>query len=71
MSTTKELIDALYDMVGQFAYTSIKWGVECLHDGGLSALENAFYALGYTDGIVRKKQFYKDWEKLGKEAEHG
>ncbi len=40
--------DALYavaDLVLQFAYRSKYYNAEALDDGGLSALENAFYVL--------------------------
>lgn len=62
-----ELKDALFDIVLQFAYHSAKWGTECLHDGGLSALEKAFYTLGYEKGIVSLSKFLKDWAKIEKE----
>lgn len=41
--------EALEDMVYQFAYDSVKDGVPVLHSGGLSALEYAFEALGWSD----------------------
>ncbi len=39
------LINALADMVTQFAYRSTYRNGEAVYDGGLSALENAFNAL--------------------------
>lgn len=42
-----DLEEALRDMVDQFAYTTVKDGVLCLTDGGLSALEGAFAVLGW------------------------
>jgi hypothetical protein len=47
-----ELLDALEDMVFQFAIRGTKDGLECLGTGGLSALENAFAALGWDDPNV-------------------
>ena len=47
MSTIAELRDALEGMVRQFAYWSDKAGGYCT--GGLSALEDAFDALGWDD----------------------
>ena len=42
--------DALEDMVNQFAYPGIPVkGVSSISTGGLSALEEAFDALGYSD----------------------
>lgn len=44
----KALCAALYalaDMVNQFAYTTTYYGKDALCDGGLSALENAFWVL--------------------------
>ena len=62
-----ELKNALFDMVGQFAYSGTRGKSEILWDGGLSALENAFCVLGYYKGYVFKKKFYKDWAKYEKE----
>ena len=45
----KELEEALADMVNQFAYESTKNEVVGICTGGLSALEDAFRVLGYTD----------------------
>ena len=41
--------DALEEMVWQFAYRGVKNGKSVLHTGGLSALETAFTALGWSD----------------------
>jgi hypothetical protein len=47
-----ELREALADMVSQFAYRGTYEGRENLHTGGLSALEDAFVALGLSDPIT-------------------
>jgi len=41
--------DALEEMVCQFAHRGVKDGKSVLHTGGLSALETAFTALGWSD----------------------
>lgn len=45
MIDTSEALYALADMVNQFAYRAKYYGKEALQDGGLSALENAFWVL--------------------------
>ena len=47
-----ELKEALADMVNQFAYETQTDGGGALYTGGLSALENAFCALGLSDPIT-------------------
>ena len=47
-----ELKEALIDMMWQFAYRGTYEGRENLHTGGLSALEDAFSALGISDPIT-------------------
>ena len=47
-----ELREALIDMVWQFAYYGTKNNVAVMHTGGLSALEDAFVALGLSDPIT-------------------
>ena len=47
-----ELKGALVDMVNQFAYRGTYEGRENMHTGGLSALEDAFAALGLSDPIT-------------------
>lgn len=47
-----ELREALADMVSQFAYEGTKNNVAVMHTGGLSALEDAFVALGLSDPIT-------------------
>ena len=47
-----ELKEALVSMVWQFAYRGTFEGRESLHTGGLSALEDAFEALGLADPVA-------------------
>jgi len=47
-----ELRSALFDMVDQFAYCFQTTTTETLGTGGLSALEDAFSALGISDPIT-------------------
>jgi len=48
----KAVLEALEDMVWQFAYRSSRGKRAVLHTGGLSALEGAFDALGWPDPKV-------------------
>ena len=43
--TLNEALDAVADLVRQFAYHVEYYGKPALYDGGLSALENAFWIL--------------------------
>ena len=47
-----ELKEALISMMWQFAYYGTKKNVAVMHTGGLSALEDAFVALGLSDPIT-------------------
>jgi hypothetical protein len=49
MNEIDQLIAALEGMVWQFAYPGVKSGKPVLGTGGLSALEEAFRALGWSD----------------------
>lgn len=44
-----DLKEALESMVYQFGYRGVKDGKPCIGTGGLSALEEAFFALGWDD----------------------
>lgn len=49
-STREDLIATIEDLVSQFAYEgATRGGLPALTTGGLSALENAFEILGWTD----------------------
>lgn len=45
----RDALEALEDMVRQFAYQTVADGVPSLTTGGLSALEGAFAVLGWDD----------------------
>ena len=47
-----ELREALEDMVYQFGYEAVKDGQPAMTAGGLSALEDAFEALGWDDPYI-------------------
>ena len=47
-----ELREALISLMWQFAYYGTKNNVAVMHTGGLSALEDAFSALGLSDPIT-------------------
>jgi hypothetical protein len=54
----KDFIEALFDMVNQFAYTSgntEEHDDEKLITGGLSSLEYAFELLGLEENITRRQ----------------
>ena len=46
---TTKYKEALEDMAWQFGYRGTKDGKEVIHTGGLSALETAFFVLGWDD----------------------
>lgn len=65
---------ALADMVNQFAYTSTFRNEKCLCDGGLSALENAFYELKKagckvnSNGTIQQKELFRFMKSLDRSA---
>ena len=62
------LESALEDMCYQFAYNNNKGEI---HTGGLSALENAFAVLGWTDPQPLPKEMLCDEPKCKKRATCG
>lgn len=63
----KALCEALYalaDMVNQFAYSTKYYGKDAVCDGGLSALENAFWVLEQAgckvnaNGTIQRKNLH-------------
>ena len=52
MSDESAIREALEGMMYQFAYASVKDGQPALSTGGLSALEDAFEALGWSDPYI-------------------
>lgn len=68
-------ISALADMVNQFGYSTTFRKKEAVCDGGLSALENAFWGLEYcgckvnSNGTISLKNLFEFQEKIKKEIE--
>jgi hypothetical protein len=68
-------IYALADMVNQFGYSTTFRKKEAVCDGGLSALENAFWGLEYcgckvnSNGTISLKNLFEFQEKIKKEIE--
>ena len=69
----KELGEALYvlaDMVNQFAYSTFYYGKDAVCDGGLSALESAFWVLEdagckiNANGTIQRKNLFQFMEGL-------
>ena len=64
MKALCESLYALADMVNQFAYSTKYYGKDAVCDGGLSALENAFYVLGQAgcpvnrNGTIQRKNLH-------------
>jgi hypothetical protein len=49
---TGDIKEALESMVWQFGYRGVKDGKPCIGTGGMSALEDAFFALGWDDPTI-------------------
>lgn len=70
MIDTSEALYAVADMVNQFAYRAKYYGQEALQDGGLSALENAFWVLENAgckmnkNGTIQRKNLLDFMEGL-------
>lgn len=64
MNTLCEALYALADMVNQFGYEISYYGKDALCDGGLSALENAFWVLELggckinANGTIQRKNLF-------------
>ena len=80
MAELKPLCKTLYalaDMVNQFAYTTTYYGKEALCDGGLSALENAFWVLEQAgckvnaNGTIQRKNLFHFMEVAERMAGDG
>ena len=65
-----ESLCALADMVNQFAYSTKYYGKDAVCDGGLSALEGAFYVLGQAgckmnaNGTIQRKNLFHFMEVM-------
>jgi hypothetical protein len=56
-----EIEGALWGMLAQFAFEGEKDGVSNYHSGGMSDMEDAFFALALPDPCPRK-QFWKEYQ---------
>ncbi len=69
----RDTLIALCDMVNQFAYSTTFCRCDAICDGGLSALESAFWVLGQhgckinSNGTIQRHNLQKFEESLGKE----
>ena len=65
MKALCESLYALADMVNQFGYETTFYGKEAVCDGGLSALENAFWVLEKagckvnSNGTIQRANLFK------------
>lgn len=70
-----EALYGLADMVNQFSYRTKFHGKDALCDGGLSALENAFWMLGMagckinSNGTIQVKNLHQFMEKMKENAD--
>lgn len=78
MAELEPLCRALYsvaDMVNQFAYSTKYYGKDAVCDGGLSALENAFWVLGQAgckvnaNGSIQRKNLWHFMEVMERMAD--
>ena len=69
-----ESLYALADMVNQFAYSTKYYGKNAVCDGGLSALENAFFVLKQAgckmnaNGTIQRKNLHHFMEVVERMA---
>ena len=75
MKALCESLYALADMVNQFAYSTKFYGKDAVCDGGLSALENAFWVLEQagckvnSNGTIQRKNLHHFMEVVRKAGE--
>lgn len=68
---------ALADMVNQFAYSTTFYGKDAVCDGGLSALENAFFVLEQagckvnSNGSIQRKNLLHFMDVVGGGGNNG
>lgn len=76
MTALCESLSALADMVNQFAYSTTYYGKDAVCDGGLSALENAFWVLEKAgckvnaNGTIQRKNLLHFMEVVERMADH-
>lgn len=76
MKALCESLYALADMVNQFAYSTTFYGKDAVCDGGLSALENAFWVLDQagckinSNGTIQRKNLLHFMEVMDRMSEY-
>ena len=71
-----ESLYALADMVNQFAYSTKYYGKNAVCDGGLSALENAFFVLKQAgckmnaNGTIQRKNLHHFMEVVERRTDN-
>ena len=71
-----ESLYALADMVNQFAYSTKYYGKNAVCDGGLSALENAFFVLEQAgckmnaNGTIQRKNLHHFMEVVERRTDN-
>lgn len=77
MTALCEALYALADMVNQFAYRTTFYGKDAVTDGGLSALENAFWVLEQagckvnSNGTIQRKNLHHFMEVTERMSNNG
>ena len=77
MNALCQSLYALADMVNQFAYSTTFYGKDAVCDGGLSALENAFWVLQQagckvnSNGTIQRKNLFHFMEVVDRGRLHG
>lgn len=72
-----ETLYALADMVNQFAYSTTYYGKDAVCDGGLSALERAFWVLEQAgckmnaNGTIQRKNLFQFMDVVERGADNG
>ena len=72
-----ESLYALADMVNQFAYSTTFYGKDAVADGGLSALENAFWVLEQagckmnSNGTIQRKNLHHFMDVVSRRCGNG
>ena len=72
-----ETLYALADMVNQFAYSTTYYGKDAVCDGGLSALEKAFWVLEQAgckmnaNGTIQRKNLFQFMDVVERGTDNG
>lgn len=77
MKALCESLYALANMVNQFAYSTTFYGKDAVCDGGLSALEGAFWVLEQagckinSNGTIQRKNLFHFMEVIERKCDDG